>query len=548
MLPRWLTPLVLLGVLVFPVASRAADQAKAPPTVTVRIRSLDTVIDQVKTAIALAGREEMGRQIDGLIRTKIGAKGLEGIDPTRPLGGYARLAKDLDEVAAVVLVPIADQAAFLSLLENLNLKVRKDRNGIYTVSTGTPIEVYFRFAHKYLYATGLNPANIAEANLIDPAQLFGNKDLPALTASLRLDQIPEAARQVALAQVEQKLSEIQDKKDKGETDKQHAFKVQLAKEMLNHVTAVLTEGVELSLGLQLDKKSNQLEITSRLTGKKGSKLATAIAAVSQNQSRAAGVLHKDAAVNGLVHLGMPASLLNAFEAVIDEAMAKSLANINDEGKRKQAERLLQALAPSIKAGELDGAFSFIGPGDSKHYTLVAAVKLRQGAQLGKTLRELAEDMLKGIPPAERAKVNLDAESAGTVKIHRLDFQATYDAKAKAVFGANPLYFAFRDDAAFLAIGDKALAGIRDAITATPDRTEPLVLEVSLARLAPLLGKTDEQKEALRKVFADGDDGLVRVTVAGGQGLRLHLTTRLSVVQFFRDFYTLQEAKSKGQSP
>src|SRR5258708_5908965 len=107
----WLA-LIALGT----ATPRAAAQV-TPPTVAVRVRSLDTVIDHVKLLVALAGREEAAKQIEGLIKTKIGPKGLEGVDPARPLGAFARYGKDIEDVSGAILIPIADEKVFLNFLE-----------------------------------------------------------------------------------------------------------------------------------------------------------------------------------------------------------------------------------------------------------------------------------------------------------------------------------------------------------------------------------------------------------------------------------------------
>src|SRR3712207_7625953 len=48
---------------------------------SVRVKSLEAVLQNVKLLVGLAGREEATKQIEGLLRAKLGSKGLEGIDP-----------------------------------------------------------------------------------------------------------------------------------------------------------------------------------------------------------------------------------------------------------------------------------------------------------------------------------------------------------------------------------------------------------------------------------------------------------------------------------
>src|SRR3954467_4189177 len=117
---RRLLPLLSLAILLaVPVLARA--QEFSPPTVLVRVRSLDTIVNNFKLIATLAGREEIASQVHGLIQSKIGAKGLEGFDTTRPLGAFVRLTPDLQDPVVVALLPIIDEKSVLGLLENYNL-------------------------------------------------------------------------------------------------------------------------------------------------------------------------------------------------------------------------------------------------------------------------------------------------------------------------------------------------------------------------------------------------------------------------------------------
>jgi hypothetical protein len=516
-------------VLLVPVLG-LAQEAKAP-TVVVRVRSVDTVIENIKLVVELAGRENVAQQIEGLIKTKIGPNGLEGIDPKRPFGGYARIGKEIEDVAGVIMLPIADEKAFLGLLENLNFQVTKDKKGIYSFNPGLPVNISFRFAHKYAYVTAINLDALEPGNLIPPGKVFPAQQTAALSASVRLDQLPNAAKLIAIAQVEQKLEEAQNKREPGETEKQREFRVQLLKRIGKHFQAVLEDGAEVGIDLDINKAAGVLTADLRLSAQPNTSLATTIEKLGKTPSLFGGLVGPNSAANGLIHFIPAEDIRKSLRVIVDEAMKKALDSIRDEGKRKQAESLVQALSPTLKAGEIDVAFALTGPGKDKHYNLVLAGKVKDGDNLGKTVRKLVTDLLAEIPPAEAAKIKLDADSVGDVKIHRLDFQGTFDAKAKEVFGDNPILVAFRDDAIFLAVGEGALPALKKGLTAQPAASSPLLqVEVSLARLAPLLAKTDEQIEAVGKAFAGGDQGTVRVRLQGGSDLRLSFSTRLSVLQ------------------
>src|SRR5438876_12182497 len=108
MFARWISCAALVCLFALPQGAMAQDKKYTPPTVVVRVRSVDTVIDNVKLVVALSGRENIAQQIEGLIKTKVGPKGFEGIDPKRPFGAYARFTEEVELPAGVVMIPIAD--------------------------------------------------------------------------------------------------------------------------------------------------------------------------------------------------------------------------------------------------------------------------------------------------------------------------------------------------------------------------------------------------------------------------------------------------------
>src|SRR5262249_59101563 len=103
----------------------------------------------------------------------------------------------------------------------------------------------------------------------------------------------------------------------------------------------------------------------------------------------------------------------------------------------------KSLEPSLRAEEFDGAFELRGPDAKKLYTIVGGVRVKEGAAIEKALKEA----VNALGAAERANVHLDAESAGDVKIHRIDIHKDkeYGDAARKTYGDNPMYFALRPD-------------------------------------------------------------------------------------------------------
>ncbi len=527
MTKKWLAGLAL--VVLLPRAAQAGGADK--PAVVVRVRSLNALVDNVKLLVTLAGREEIAQQVEGLIKAKIGAQGLEGIDPARPFGAYARFGKGLDDIGGAILIPIANEKAFLGLLDNLNLRATKGKNDIYTVQTPAPVEVYLRFANRYAYVTALNPAPL-EGKLADPEQILG-KDGPAFSATVRLDQIPDAARQIAIGQVEQGLQGLA-KKIPGETPGQQAVRAAATKEVAKTVIGVLKDGGDFSLAIDINAKTKELSASLSLAGKSGSELAQTIQKLGQGTSQFGKLRGGNAAFRGLAHVVLPDEIKKGFIKLLDEGAAEALGRIQEADNRQQAQQLLDVLMPTLRAAELDACVQLLGPSADQKYAALVALKVKDGVKLGAKLRDMVAEALKQMPEAQRALVKLDHASAGPVKIHRLDLPADQDPirEMHKVLGETNLYVAFREDAAFFAMGKDSVALLKEALAAPAAGPSPLFLyEVDVARLAPIIAPTEELRAAAKKIFQGGQDGMVRLSLEGGAALRLSISTPLPVVQF-----------------
>jgi len=97
---------------------QAPAQKPAEPTVEVRLRSVNDLLDKAEYIGGLLDKDEPVKQARGLVKQlSAGGKGVEGIDPARPFGVYAVLTRDAVSSPVVVMIPIADQERFLAALK-----------------------------------------------------------------------------------------------------------------------------------------------------------------------------------------------------------------------------------------------------------------------------------------------------------------------------------------------------------------------------------------------------------------------------------------------
>jgi hypothetical protein len=537
---RWLPCLPLLALFALPSPIPAQGQGEKP-TLVLRVRSLETLLGSGQLLLEAVGKGDVLKQIDDLIKSKVGPKGLAGVDAKRPLGAYASIGKDITDLKAVLVVPISNEKDFLQLLDGLNFKAEKDKDGLYTVKQDVlPVNIHFRFAHKYAYVTALNPEAIATSSLIEPGRLFSARQKVALSLTLRVDQVPDMAKQIILQHLNDELDKVLEAKDKGVSAAQDVFRSALVREIGRQVTAAIRDGTELNVELDVNPKTNALTVDLTLGAKPGSTLASTIEKLGEAKSLFAGLLRDDAAMNALVCYGLPDKLRAGLTGLIKEAASKSLAETTDEAKRVHVRRMMDALEPTFKAGDLDLAISLRGPGPGGCYTLVGGVKLKEGEKLAKTLL----DLIKTLPDTERGKIKLDKAKVGDTSIHELDLSKGFDAKTRELFSAEPVYVAFRPEAAYFALGEDGFKAIKEALAAPPKATAPMRLELSLARLAKVMARTPEQQKAARLLETKGEEGRFRISIEGGERLRLRVDVNLAVVRLLAQLGALEPTKKE----
>jgi hypothetical protein len=532
---RFFALLGLMGLLALPVASTAADAPKTPavkvaPTLVVRVHSIDSLLKDANYLIDLAGNDEQARQFADFVKSLIGKKGLEGIDTKKPSGVYASAGAEGEDSGVVVLVPVADEKAVLSLLERLDSKATDEGEGVYKFKPkDSPFPVFFRFANGYLCASTAKPP-ISKDRLANPADVLPADEKAAILATVKLAKIPAAVKKIAVTQFEVKLAE-EDKKPE-ETDAQYAFKKALLAKFVQLAKSLVDDGDELTVRLDIDQKSSEVVTEVGLTAKPKSKLADDIAAIGTSKSLLAGALGSDAAMGFVAHTTLSADILKALGPVWDEGFAKALEQEKDPKKKAQGEKFMDVLTPTVKSGDLDIAVALRGPGKGGKYAMLMGIKVKDGFKIDETVRKLVDDFSK---PEEKARIKFDVEKVGSARIHQLDVSKLLPPKGAALMGDDPFYIGVRDDALLLVLGEGGLDALKDALKAAPQASPPLELTLALKRLAPALSLEEQTKEASKiaaKAFgtSEGSDR-VRIAVEGGKSLKARFVIKGDVVKF-----------------
>jgi hypothetical protein len=529
---RFLTGLAGLCLLLSAAApARAADDKPTAPTFFVRTKSIENLVADAKYLAEVADKADDFKMWEGVYKSMLKGNSLEGVDITKPIGAYGFLGANIIDSTVVVLLPVADEKALLDFLATKDIKPEKDKDGVYSVMVpNVPETVYFRFANKYAYVTLKDKENIAPKALLEPGKVLPNNPTSVLSMTVDIDKIPAELKKVMIGQSANQIAGLKDKKQEGETDAQHRLRIAMADEAADFVKTLVNDGGELTLSWDVDRAKGDLSMSLSLTGKPDTKLSKHFADLGAAKSVGAGLIGKDSALNGLVHLSLPERVRKAMEPAIDEGFKKALENEKDKDKRDAAEKFFRAIAPSLKSGEYDLGVDLRGPSAKGQYTLVGALKIQDGAAIDKTFK----DIVKTLPEQDKKGLQLDAARAGGVSIHKID-GGQLPPNFKEVFGDGPVFFALRDDALMVALGDGALEALKDALAGKPGPSQPLRLEASVDRVWKVLPK-DQQKlveEASKKAFAQ-KPGADKVTVVleGGRSLKLSFKAKAGVVAFF----------------
>lgn len=499
------------------LANPAAAQQPAEPTLEVRLRSVNDLLDKAEYIGGLVDKDDPVKQLRGLV-TQLSAdgKGLEGIDPKKPFGAYAVLvAEDVKASPVVVMVPVADQERLLAALKDrLQIVPEKAEGG--TLRANVPLinEVYLRFADGYLYVSQA-AKNLDAKSLLTPKAYFARDDGAVASVTARFDRVPAELKTFVIGQFEHQVQEGLKKNEAGKSAPQKKLEALIADTVVGSSKMIVEEGKELSLKVFADAKTDELSAEVVLTAKDGTALAKNIAGLSGRTSVPAGIVAaKTPAVQGGAKLELTADQKKRLGPIVDDLLAEAIQNAGD---REAARKVLEPLAAIAKAGKLDAAFTLVGPDDKGRHALLAAAVVTDGKELEKVAKEFAPALR-----ADAVEVTFDVEKVGAFALHKVVVNGA-DADFERIFGTKTVWLAVSDDCIALSIEpDGAL--LRAGLKAKPAPVPVFALEAALAKTVPLFEKNlkpDEVKALLKDAFGDtspaGKDTL-GVTVEGGKQL------------------------------
>ena len=546
---------LLLAVPLFLSHSRPA-QAQV---VVVTARSVDTLVGDLEYLVSAAAPDEEMKQgaQQGLDLLKDPTL-LPGIDRTKPFGAWVTMPAEpgaADPPTVVVAVPVTDLKALLDTLQNFGVEV-DNQPGVagFSYRVGIPgsgLSLYAVEAKGYAYLT-MVPQGAEKLAALTPANWMPIREgVGDLSASVRMDQVPQPFKDMLLEQVEQRMV-LERNKMPGEDEA--AFQGRLAGMKFSQEVfeRFVRESRDLNLDLIVDKAKEELSLDLGFAALKDTSMAKSLAGFSSRTSSFQAFADPNSAMAGWASLPISPELQKTLGKSIGEGFTKALAAEKNPADKALLERAQAIVKELVDSGSFDTGMSIrevATPPSGGTSVLVAGARVPDA----KKLEDLVRDAIKAHPPgATEAEVTLDAGKApdGT-SLHRIKpVLKPEDAAGMQGLGEPIIYLAFRKDQVLLAVGASAEAAIVKALGETAGTVpatavgNPLALRLAVDKLAMLADTPADVKASLANFFTGKKAGKNQVDLSVGRGpadsLRVRLRLDLPALAFLAKLGAIQQ--------
>jgi len=525
--------LCLIALALVTAGTSRADEAKRGPALEVRAASVNDLLVAAKFLGESLNQGEAARQGVVFVKSQIDdAKGLDGIDPTRPWGLTATVTPNVIDSPVVLMIPLADRDSFLGLVTGkLNFDPKRLDGDIYEVKVpSVPVPIYFRFTKDYVLVTAVSAKGLDAPPATD---FLTANEASQLVARLHYDRLPADVTKVVFAQWELQANDGMRRARPGETPTETKLRQWLLEQTLPGIHHLLNGGATLTVALDLDTAQAQGEarLDARLTAKPGSPLAKIFRSLEGRTGVALPLPAGHKLFTLDAKLGLPDGAAKSFAPLVDALLADAVKNAAKE-QQIPLQLVTDALKPTLQAGELDARLAAAPGAKPGTVELFGAVKTVQGAEVEKLAKFVAN-----FAPAAAATFAFDTKSVAGVKLHAVTVKGP---DMLAAFGTPVVQLGTSEGRLLLAVegSGKALEAVAAAApTVSPVYANDIALATLLATLEK--GLPAETVRALYKdAFgvelgsdpgANSDNFSLRVT--GGDALHARLVLRGKTLRF-----------------
>ncbi len=492
-----LSLMLLWGAILHSYSVHAQDSSsELKPMVVVCLSSQENAFKDVDQIGKLLNddiyRTRFNAMVNLLLQTKdLKIDKLEGLDPARPLG-FATVTDGSSAVPLYILPVSGDVEKLLESMKPLLGNFKKEENGTYSLDRGT-FASFAKLEGDWLYLA--TSANYLEKTP-DASQVFG--DLPTrydIGVRLHVQNVPEEYRTLLIDQIRITV-EAAAQAQSGDSEALVSFRRELARVRSQLVERGLGESEQVTMGITIDGETSHGRAEVILKPQADSQFAKHLADLQNLKTRFGKLAVPGDATDVLLAMNMTGTLdkdsldeylgvVNSYRDLTMELIDKSQ-NVKTEEERltlkELAGSLVDVMAATVEAGQLDVAVRMVGKGPSRN--VVFAGKVSEGSKL-QSLVEQIGDLAKSDPGFAAVKMN-EADFAG-IAIHSFKFKpepASQEAAIAKIFGGElKLLVAVKDDNVWFALGPQAMDLIKKGMELSDAEVPPLRVTM---RMSPLI--------------------------------------------------------------
>jgi hypothetical protein len=524
-----------------------AKAAESKPIAALAVASYNDVLDDVNFVGNLIERPQLGTGMEGLVTLATQAKGLAGIDKTRPSGVIVQASGD-GNPTGYAFVPVSDFKAALDLMKLFF--TTKTRDGLtyqLTPKNGRQV-LYVKQQGTWAFVSD-KPETLSHCEA-DPLAMLGNLPKGYVVAGrVFLANVPESMRTKFIEKMKDGLQKEAAQKD-DESEANHAARKKFLDQFQDYATRISGDLDQVTMSWGLDRTAEKTYVDMSLTARPGTVTADEMDLAAKSETRLSGFHASSAAVNAGIAGPIPAAKQELAGSLIEVVRGKALSDID---KREPAEKQAGAkgvvndaanlLQKIIKGGHVDGAATvLLSP---KAATALIGGYIADGAALDKILHTIATAIIADHPEIDQF-VKLDAEKSRNVTFHKITFPIPGDADNRdavvQMIGENlDIVIGVGKETAYLAAGRDALPALKKAIEASArggaKPVQPLGISLAVKPVVSTTAEVGKPEDRPKAAWANeelkklpGKDHVSLSVQPISNGVQVHLEVEQGLVR------------------
>lgn len=500
------------------------------PTVSLSLRGIDALIDDVDFVGGEIGQEGTRDTAEGFLSAVTEGGGLMGVDRDKPLGAYWFADPINPPQMPVIYIPVSDADDLKELLGKLTPDFEEE-DGLLSM-TVNGMKVFGKIQNDYVFLS-LAPDTLEKP--LNPAKLTGRTDL-ALTVNIA--GIPEELRQAFVQQLEQSAMQQLENSPEPASEAERAGREMGAKGALEVFRALALEAEVLSFGFDIDQPKRKIAYDLGVTAIADTRLGAAMNEYGKIKPVYAG-LGSDTALLRLLVSYPTSGIKDNVDSVITmmkDSIFKEIAadkKLKTDADRKAAQgiatRILGVISATLKSGAMHSGV-VVEPAEDDEVKVIMASRIAQAAEAQKVFDDVVK-MARNTP--EFKKLTLDVAKQGATRIHAVESNAD-----QSPLGDEPFHFCISNDSIWMSMGSDNLNFLQQALgqsaRVSTRKPAPISLIVKPAALISLGENVEEDMlERANDVKELPGDRLQLEVVPVPNGARMQLEFGVDLLKLAR---------------